>query len=95
MSQFIKMGEIPMEECRALKELIDQKDQMVTECNLLREQNKVQYEQAKSELSKIEDDIKKQSKKIINDYKIEIVPGANIRIDFDNGDILAVLPDEG
>lgn len=94
MSQFIKMGEISMKECHALKELIVQKDQMIFECNSLQKQNKAQYEQVKSELSKIEKEIKNLSKQLLMNYKIEIIPGANIRIDFDTGNILAVLPDK-
>lgn len=95
MSEFIKMGEMPLEECHILEQLIAQKDQLIIQCNGLQEQDQTQYKQAKLQLSELENTIKKQCHKIMIDYKVEVIPGANIRINFENGDILAVLPDEG
>lgn len=90
MSQFVKMGEIPMAECQAIERIINQKDQIVMKCNLLQGKD----EQAKNELNEIEKELKKRCNQIMIDYKIEIIPGVNVRIDFENGDILAVLPED-
>ncbi len=95
MSQFVKMGEIPLAECQAIERMINQKDQIAMKCNLLQGKENEQYEQAKNELNEIEKELKKRCNQIMIDYKIEIIPGVNVRIDFENGDILAVLPEDG
>lgn len=94
MSQFIKMGEISIEERYKLRQFLQEKEQRTTECNALYEQDRDQYEEAKKKLCEVENEIKEWSKKIIVDHKIEIIPGAKIQINFESGDILAVLPED-
>lgn len=95
MNQFVKMGEIPMEICKELQELVNQKDYLICRYNLAQEDNKTEAEQIKLQLDQITREIKNLCNKIIEDYHIEIIPGAKIRIDFKNGDVFAVLTEDG
>lgn len=88
------IGKATMDECKELKKLVERKMGLVELSKTLAKANKEVYEQVVADLGATEFSIKDWWTRISVLYRLEMIPGANIRINFETGDIIAVLPEK-
>lgn len=94
MNNTLTIGKVTMDECKELKKLVERKMGLVELSKTLAKVNKEVYEQVVSDLGATEFLIKDWWSRISVLYRLEMIPGANIRINFETGDIIAVIPEQ-
>lgn len=92
MIDTLTLGKVTIEECQEFKKLVERKLGLVELTKSLSKANKEVYEQVVSDLGETEFLIKDWWARMSQVYKLEIIPGSNIRINFETCEILAIVP---
>lgn len=93
MSNSLSIANVSMGDCVELKVLIERKMGLVELSKTLKKGEDGIYEKLVIDLGKTEYLIKEWWSRIHLKYKIKKIPGANIHLDFDTGEINAIMPE--
>lgn len=94
MSDTLTLGRVTTEECEEFKKLVERKMGLVELSKTLTKENKEVYEQVIADLGNTEYLIKDWWTRMFQQYKLETIPGTNIRFNFETGEITAVVPEK-
>ncbi len=92
MNNTLNIGKVSIEECTELKNLIERKMGIIEFSKNASNMDTELYEHMVVDLGNTEFLIKDWWSRMYASYKLETIPGTNTRIDFETGDIVAVIP---